>query len=89
LAADEQEPRRAQRAALQTAREGEIAVTCECSDSSCHELIVLTREEHDFIRKVPNRLVVMPGHADPKSERVLMAEPERFEVVEPFGQGAS
>jgi hypothetical protein len=31
----------------------------------------------------------MPGHADPKSERVLMAEPERFEVVEPFGQAGS
>jgi hypothetical protein len=86
LAANEQGQRRAQRAALQTAREGEIAVVCECSDSSCHEVIVLSAEEHDFIRKVPNRLVVLPGHGDPKAERVLMAEPDRFEVVEPFGQ---
>jgi hypothetical protein len=86
LAADEHERRRAQRAALQAAREGEIAVACECSDPSCHELIVLTTEEHDFIRKVPNRHVIVPGHANLKSERVLMAEPGRFDVVEPFGQ---
>jgi hypothetical protein len=89
LATDEQGRRRGRRAALQAAREGEIAVACECSDATCHELIVLTIEEHDFIRKVPNRLVVKPGHADSKAERVLMAEPGRFEVVEPFGQALS
>jgi hypothetical protein len=51
-------------------------------------VISLTVEEVEFIRKVPGRLVVRPGHADPEAERVVMAEPGRFEVVEPFGASA-
>jgi hypothetical protein len=86
LAANEHEPRRP-RAALQQAHDGEVTLACECSDPSCREVISLTAEEVDFIRKVPGRLVVSPGHADPESERVVMAEPDRFEVVEPFGSG--
>jgi hypothetical protein len=34
---------------------------------------------------VPTRLVVRLGHADHETERVVMEEPGRFQVVEKFG----
>jgi hypothetical protein len=57
---------------------------CECSDPACRELVSITLEECEFVRRVPNRLVVRVGHADSASERVLMEEPGRFQVVERF-----
>jgi hypothetical protein len=58
---------------------------CECSDPGCRELVSITLDECEFVRRVPNRLVVKVGHADQASERVLMEEPGRFLVVERFG----
>jgi len=58
---------------------------CECSDPACQELVSITLGECDFVRRVPDRLVVKVGHADYESERVLMVEPGRFQVVERFG----
>ena len=58
---------------------------CECSDPACQELVSITLGECDFVRRVPDRLVVKVGHADYESERVLMEEPGRFQVVERFG----
>jgi hypothetical protein len=60
------------------------AVVCECSDPSCRELVEITPDERDFVRRVPNRRVVRVGHADYETERVLMEEPGRFQVVERF-----
>jgi len=60
------------------------AFACECSDPSCRELIEITSDERDFVRRVPNRRVVNVGHADNENERVLMEEPGRFQVVERF-----
>jgi hypothetical protein len=57
---------------------------CECSDPACRELVSITLDECEFVRRVPNRLVVRVGHADYASERVLMEEPGRFQVVERF-----
>src|SRR6266403_122300 len=42
-------------------------------------------DECEFIRSVPTRLVVTLGHANDETERVLMEEPGRFQVVEKFG----
>jgi hypothetical protein len=58
---------------------------CECSDPTCRELVSISLDECEFVRRVPNRLVVKVGHADYESERVLMEEPGRFQVVERFG----
>ena len=60
------------------------AFACECSDPSCCELVAITLDERNFVRRVPNRRVVMVGHTDDESERVLMEEPGRFQVVETF-----
>ena len=57
---------------------------CECSDAACRELVSISLDECAFVRRVPNRLVVRVGHADRESERVLMEEPGRFQVVERF-----
>jgi hypothetical protein len=60
------------------------AFACECSDPDCDELVSMTPEERDFVRKVPSRRIVRVGHADHEHERVLMEEPGRFQVVERF-----
>ncbi len=60
------------------------AFACECSDPSCRELVEITPDERDFVRRVPNRRIVSVGHADDENERVLMEEPGRFQVVERF-----
>jgi hypothetical protein len=58
---------------------------CECLDPSCAELVSITLDECEFVRRVPNRLVVRVGHTDDERERVLMEEPGRFQVIERFG----
>jgi hypothetical protein len=72
---------------LERSEEAEIEFVCECSDPSCEDVVSLTIGECEFIRRVPTRLVVKLGHADHETERVLMEEPGRFQVVEKFGPG--
>ena len=55
-----------------------VRFVCECSDPACDELVSLTIDEYEFIRRIPIRLVVRPGHVHRESERVLMEEPGRF-----------
>jgi hypothetical protein len=64
--------------------EARLDFLCECLNPGCRELVSITLDECEFVRKVPNRLVVRVGHADYASERVLMEEPGRFQVVERF-----
>jgi len=68
-------------------RGGAIELICECSNLRCHELISLTADECEFVRQVPNRLVVKIGHTHADSERILVEEPGRFQVLEKFGPG--
>jgi hypothetical protein len=60
------------------------AFACECTDPSCRELVAITPDERNFVRRVPNRRVVRVGHTDDERERVLMEEPGRFQVIERF-----
>ena len=64
-----------------------VEFSCECSDPACEEVVSLRREEYEYIRQVPNRLVVRIGHFDANSERVIIEEPDRFQVLEKFGPG--
>ncbi len=64
-----------------------VEFACECADPRCQELVSLTGDEYEYIRRVPNRLVVRIGHVDRHSERVIMEEPGRFQVLEKFGPG--
>jgi hypothetical protein len=72
---------------LESAGGGAIELICECSDPRCRDVISLSADECEFVRRVPNRLVVKIGHTHPQSERVLIEEPGRFQVLEKFGPG--
>jgi hypothetical protein len=72
---------------LETREGALIEFVCECSDPRCHELVSLTVDECEFVRRVPNRFVVRVGHTHRRSERVLIEEPGRFQVLEVHGPG--
>ena len=101
MGANEEELDRERRAALNQAlrrevnerrtEDGEdakvVQFVCECSDPACEELVSLTIDEYEFIRNVPIRLVVRPGHMHHETERVLVEEPGRFLIIEKLGPG--
>ena len=60
---------------------------CECVDIHCVEQVSLTVGEYEEVRKHPTHFAVLPGHVYPEVERVV-AENERFVVVEKIGKGA-
>jgi hypothetical protein len=62
-----------------------VEFACECSDPACEELVSLTIDEYEFIRHVPIRLVIRPGHLHPETERVVVEELGRFLIIEKFG----
>jgi hypothetical protein len=70
---------------LERSHDDEVEFVCECTDPACSEVVSLTVGECECIRSVPTRLVVTLGHANHETERVLMEEPGRFQVVEKFG----
>jgi hypothetical protein len=72
---------------LASSAEETVEFVCECSNEACEEIVSLTTDECEFVRRVPNRLVVKVGHVDYDSERVIMEEPGRFQVLEKFGPG--
>jgi hypothetical protein len=72
---------------LASSEDAVVEFVCECTNPECEELVSLTVEECEFVRRVPNRLVVRVGHTDYESERVVMEEPGRFQVLEKFGPG--
>jgi hypothetical protein len=87
-AALDQAPRReVKERQLESSHEERVEFVCECSNQACEELVSLTVEECEFVRRVPDRLVVRMGHVDYASEHVIMEEPGRFQVLEKFGPG--
>jgi len=60
-------------------------VACECSNPACREQVTLSADELAFVRSVPNRVVLKIGHPHHQTERVLVEEPGRFQVIERIG----
>lgn len=54
---------------------------CECSDTSCIEIVELTQDEYERVRSRPTVFVVVPGHQQPEIEKVI-EENEGFLLVE-------
>jgi len=54
---------------------------CECSETSCAEIIELTSDEYERVRSRATVFVVLPGHERPEIENVVEAN-ERFMLVE-------
>jgi hypothetical protein len=72
------------------ARRGELSTLsgrtpflCECADPYCKASIPLTVEEYEFVRAVPNRFVLRPGH--PTAEATVVNENDHYLVVEKGG----
>ena len=65
----------------------DVEIACECTERGCRQIISLKADEYEYIRRVPNRLVVRIGHIDPARERVIIEEPGRYQVLEKFGPG--
>jgi hypothetical protein len=55
---------------------------CECCLDGCTETVGLTVDEYESVRRHPARFVVVPGHVDPRVERVVDAASDRYEVVQ-------
>jgi len=53
---------------------------CECSDLGCPEALELTAAEYERIRADESHFVVVPGHEQPESQRVVERR-ARFVVV--------
>ena len=58
---------------------------CECGDRECEELVSLTFEEYEAVRRDSRQFAVVPGHVFFETERVV-SHHERFEVVEKQGE---
>jgi hypothetical protein len=54
---------------------------CECGRPECEEFVSLTAGEYEHVRSDNDRFAVVPGHEDPKLERVV-ERAERYLVVD-------
>jgi hypothetical protein len=54
---------------------------CECSETSCVEIVELTNDEYERVRSRATVFVVVPGHERPEIEKLVEAN-ERFMLVE-------
>jgi hypothetical protein len=60
---------------------------CECDNTDCVERVSAARAEYEAVRAVATHFIVLPGHADPGVEHVVLQN-ERFLVVEKEGRAA-
>jgi hypothetical protein len=56
---------------------------CECSDSVCHERVVMDANEYEKLHRSNRIFVLKPGHEVNRIEKVIHATPE-FIVVEKY-----
>jgi hypothetical protein len=60
---------------------------CECDRQECYERVKATRGEYESVRAESTHFIVLPGHEDPRVERVVFSD-ERFLIVEKQGAAA-
>ncbi len=58
-----------------------LELACECGDEACVSRLVLTPDEHAFLRKVSGYYAVSPEHVRP-DDHVIVGEDGRFAIVE-------
>lgn len=66
---------------------GTFAVTCECGDLACLELLELPVEAYERARESPYTFVVLADHVDPDVERVVATD-DTHVIVEMPGTAA-
>ena len=60
---------------------------CECDRPDCYDRVSATRREYEAVRAESTHFIVLPGHEDPRVERVALSN-ERFMIVEKQGVAA-
>lgn len=63
----------------------EMEILCECAHGGCTELIALTSDLYEALRRVPTHFAVRAGHEIPAVERVVERH-DGWVVVEKFGE---
>ena len=72
------------RAEWVSGREEVTGFRCECWREDCPERILLSAEDWEMVRAVPNRFVVAPDHVAEDFEAVVKRH-RRFWLIEKFG----
>ena len=62
----------------------ESVFVCECANSDCAERLTVDPETYRRVRLEPRRFLVLPGHQDPRLERVIESHSE-YLIVEKTG----
>jgi hypothetical protein len=60
----------------------EAEFVCECADSACTERVRATLDEYEQVRADGAQFLLVPGHEDPRVERVMERRRGRFAIVE-------
>lgn len=68
-----------------TAGAGLIGFVCECGRLGCTDVVELTAEEYEEVRRSPRRFLIVDGHQLPVDETVERRA--RFTIVGKIGQG--
>lgn len=61
---------------------------CECSFGDCAEMITLTHESYEAVRRSPRRFIVRPGHVMPGVDAVV-DRCDGYVVVEKRGEAGN
>jgi hypothetical protein len=64
-----------------------VPFLCECGDGSCTRVVRLTLGEYDRVRAREGRFVVLPGHEGPGGRERVVADEERYVVVQGIANG--
>ena len=64
----------------------QIPFICECADGNCRELLVLSMDEYEEIRRNPRHFLNAPGHVRAaQGAAEVVADRRRYEIVEKTG----
>lgn len=67
-----------------------VPFICECADTDCSEIVMLSLEEYEHIRAHPRWFLLVAGHEDAEEchERIVDAE-QGYAVVEKIGDAGA
>jgi hypothetical protein len=63
---------------------GRSPFLCECEDTTCRDVLRLTREEYEAVREHPRRFIVAFGH--PLTHARIVERRDEYLVVEKTGE---
>ena len=69
------------------AESAQLPFLCECADTRCTRVVMLSLEEYAEVREHPARFLTLHGHEEPDTETVVDEE-GRYQVVEKRGRSA-